>query len=185
MDAVVPGAGVSLSSDFALAPELSYNVGGRFDAPTRGGGAVSMMLDWSFKEEQQTSPQDSTTLTLPDHALLNLRLKYTNADGSWDASIYCSNCADEEYIFGGSAWGATTANTIYPYKPLDHPAFVSGGISPFYRRSGYFVRSRGCTAHVGHRLQVQLLASSGYRLRARGCFAHVGRPTSGSTFSAN
>ena len=128
---VVPGAGVSLSSDFALAPELSYNVGGRFDAPTRNGGTVSMMADWSFKDQQETSPQDSTTLTLPDYDLLTLRLKYASADGIWDASVFCSNCADEEYVFGGSAWGATTANTIYPYKPLDHPAFVSGGINPY------------------------------------------------------
>jgi iron complex outermembrane receptor protein len=128
---VVPGAGVSLSSDFALAPELSYNVGGRFDVPTRGGGTVAMMLDYSFKGDQETSPQDSTTLTLPEHGLLTLRLKYAATDGKWDASVFCNNCANEEYVFGGSAWGATTANTIYPYKPLDHPAFVSGGISPY------------------------------------------------------
>ena len=128
---VVPGAGVSLSSDFALAPELSYNFGGRFDAPTRNGGTVSLMADWSYKDQQETSPQDSTTLTLPEYDLLTLRLKYASADGIWDASVFCSNCADEEYVFGGSAWGATTANTIYPYKPLDHPAFVSGGINPY------------------------------------------------------
>jgi len=128
---VVPGAGVSLSSDFALAPELSYNAGGRFDVPTRSGATISMMADWSFKDQQETSPQDSTTLTLPDYGLLTLRLKYTSTDGVWDASVFCSNCADEEYIFGGSAWGATTANTIYEYKPLNHPAFVSGGINPY------------------------------------------------------
>lgn len=127
---VVPGSGVSLSSGFALAPDLSYNVGGRFDAPTNSGGTVSFLFDWSYKDEQETSPQDSTTLTVPDYTLSTLRLKYTTANGIWDASIFCSNCADEEYIFGGNAWGATTNNTIYPYKPLNHPAFVSGGINP-------------------------------------------------------
>ena len=128
---VVPGAGVSLSSDFALAPELSYNVGGRFDVPTRGGGTVSMMLDYSFKDDQETSPQDSTTLTLPEHGLLTLRLKYAARTGNGTPVSSVTTARTKNTFSVGSAWGATTANTIYPYKPLDHPAFVSGGISPY------------------------------------------------------
>lgn len=127
---VAPGAGLSLESDFALAPELSYNLGGRFDMPTGNGGLVSLLLDWSFTDEQETSPQDSTTLTMPDYELMTLRLKYTSADGTWDASIFCTNCLDEEYVMGGSAWGASTDNTNFSFKPSSHNAFTAGGLLP-------------------------------------------------------
>ena len=127
---VAPGSGVSLASDFALAPKLSYAVGGEYSLPMAGGSALTFSADYAYKDDQETSPQNDTTLTVPAYGLLQGRLKYESSGGAWDASLYCSNCLDKEYITGGNAWAGTTANTIYPYKPLDHNAFVYGGIAP-------------------------------------------------------
>ena len=43
--------------------------------------------------------------------------------------MYCTNCADEEYITGGAAWAGGTSNTVFPYKPDNHPAYVFTGIA--------------------------------------------------------
>jgi iron complex outermembrane receptor protein len=128
---IAPGTGVALASNLALAPKLSYEVGGRFDVPLHSGGTISLLLDQSFKDDQETSPQNDTTLTVPSYHLMTLRAKFTNSDGRIEAGVFCTNCTDEQYIIGGSAWAGTTANTVFDYKPLNHPGFVAGGIPPY------------------------------------------------------
>jgi iron complex outermembrane receptor protein len=127
----VPGSGVTLDSDFSRAPDLSYVLGARFNLPLDMGGRLAASIDYSYKDDQESSPQDSTTLTIPSYDLLTARLKYVSADESWEASVFCSNCTDEKYITGGAAWAGATDNTIYPYKLSNvHPAYVSGGLNP-------------------------------------------------------
>lgn len=123
---VVPGGPARLTSDLALAPELSYNIGGSYYVPLASGGNLSFLLDYAYKDDQESSQQDSTTLTIPEYDLLTLRLRYEDPDGRWDASIFCTNCADEEYIVGGNAWAGSTDNTPFSYKPASHPAFFGG-----------------------------------------------------------
>ncbi|MBN4075632.1 MAG: hypothetical protein COA71_08530 [SAR86 cluster bacterium] len=127
---VVPGGPARLGSTMAYAPELSYNVGGVYHLPMASGANLSFLLDYSFKDEQESSQQDSTTLTIPSYDLLTLRLKYEDPDGRWEASVFCTNCADEEYITGGNAWGGSTDNTVFNYKPANHPGFLGGNTSP-------------------------------------------------------
>ena len=123
--------GVTTSSDFALSPKLSYNVGARFDFPLASGSAISATLDYSFKDDQESSPQDSTSLTIPSYSLLMARIKYVPDNADWEVSLYCTNCADEKYIYGGAAWAGATDNTNFPYKEsTSHPAFVDGTVNP-------------------------------------------------------
>lgn len=124
---VVPGAGVSLDSPFARAPELSYNLGGRYNFELDNGMAVVASLDYAYKDDQESSPQDATTLTIPEYSLLNLRLKLVSSSGDWSISLFCSNCANEEYITGGAAWAGATDNTPFDYRSLGHESFVANG----------------------------------------------------------
>lgn len=126
-DRIISGAGVTKTTEFARAPELSYNIGGRYTFEFGGDKTVVASLDYSYKDDQESSPQDSTTITIPEYDLLTARLKLIAQEGKWEASIFCSNCADEEYITGGAAWAGTTANTPFDYKPLSHSAFAGNG----------------------------------------------------------
>ena len=124
---VVPGGPATLNSDPALAPDLSYNLGAVLDVPMT---SLQFLVDYSYKGDQESSPQDSTTLTIPNYDLWTLRLKYEDPDGRWDASLFCSNCANEEYIVGGNSWAGSTDNTIFNYKPATHPAYSGPNANP-------------------------------------------------------
>lgn len=124
---VIPGAGVSLGTPFARTPELSYNLGGRYNFELDNGMALVASVDYAYKDEQQSSPQESTTLTIPEYNLLNLRLSILSPSGDWSVSLFCSNCANEEYITGGAAWAGSTDNTPFDYRSSAHPAYAING----------------------------------------------------------
>ena len=126
-----PSAGVGLNSNFGRAPELSYRIGGRYTADLSGGGQIVASADYAYTDEQNSSPQDSTTIFIDDYSLLNLRLSYLAPDGVWEAGLFCSNCADEEYYFGGAAWAGATDNTSFPgVKPSSSYIFADNGFNP-------------------------------------------------------
>ena len=95
-----PSAGVSLISRFARAPELSYTLGGRYTVDLASTAQIIATADYAYTDEQNSSPQDSTTIFIQDYSLLTLRLAYVAPDARWQASLFCTNCADEEYYLG-------------------------------------------------------------------------------------
>ena len=126
-----PSAGVSLISRFARAPELSYTLGGRYTVDLASTAQIIATADYAYTDEQNSSPQDSTTIFIQDYSLLTLRLAYVAPDARWQASLFCTNCADEEYYFVGAAWGGRSDNTPFPgVKPPDSYIFVDNGQNP-------------------------------------------------------
>lgn len=126
-----PSAGVGLNSKFGRAPELSYRLGARYTADLSGGAQIVASADYAYTDDQNSSPQDSTTIFIDDYSLLNLRFSYMAENGNWEAGLFCSNCADEEYYFGGAAWGAASDNTPFPgVKPASSYIFVDNGFNP-------------------------------------------------------
>lgn len=127
-DSVKSGAGVSESTPFARAPELSYTLGGRYTYDFSSGASLVATLDYAYTDDQESSPQDSTSLTIPAYDLMTARLRFTTGDGKWSASVFCTNCLDEEYITGGAAWAGSTDNTPFNFRSTaKHPAFVENG----------------------------------------------------------
>lgn len=127
-----PAAGVTGDSNFARAPDSSANLGGRYDWALNNGSGISFMLDYSYRDDQESSGQNSTTLTIPSYSLWTARIKYVSNEGDLEIGVFCTNCADEEYITGGAAWGVATDNTQFSYKQSTvHPAYVTGGLNPW------------------------------------------------------
>lgn len=121
-------AGVEFDSNFSRAPDLGYNLGLIQTWDLSNGASLRGSIDYAYKDEQDSSGQDSTTLRIPEYDLFNVRLAYTSADDRWTASLYCNNCADEEYITGGAAWAGGTSGSGFTFKPDNHPAYVNTGI---------------------------------------------------------
>jgi iron complex outermembrane receptor protein len=126
-DTVKPGAGVNVDSAFSRAPDLSYTLGGRYTYDLASGASIIASVDYAFTDEQESSPQDTTTLTIPEYELMTARLRFASPDNTWDVSLFCTNCFDEEYITGGAAWAGSTDNTPFDYRSSSHPAFVANG----------------------------------------------------------
>ncbi|MBT5485360.1 MAG: TonB-dependent receptor [Gammaproteobacteria bacterium] len=117
-------AGVETDSPFSRAPENSFTAGLRHNWDLAMGGSLISSVNYSYKDDQQSSGQDSTTLTIPSYDLVTARLAYISPEGNWEASLFCNNCTDEEYITGGAAWAGSTAGSGFNYKPVNHPAYV-------------------------------------------------------------
>jgi iron complex outermembrane receptor protein len=126
-----PSAGVTLISEFGRAPELSYTLGGRYTFELANSGQIVATADYAYTDDQNSSPQDSTTIFIQDYSLLALRLAYISPDARWETSLFCTNCTDEEYYYGGAAWGASSDNTPFPgVKPANSYIFVENGQNP-------------------------------------------------------
>jgi iron complex outermembrane receptor protein len=127
-DTVQPGAGINVDSSFARAPDLSYTIGGRYNYDLSSGAMVVATVDFAHTDDQESSPQDTTTLTIPAYDLMTARIRFTTADGNWNVSLFCTNCFDEEYITGGAAWAGATDNSPFNFRNSDtHPAFAANG----------------------------------------------------------
>ena len=118
-------AGVENDSPFSRAPENSFTAGLRHNFDLAMGGSLISSVNYSYKDDQQSSGQDSTTLTIPSYDLVTARLAYISPEGNWEASLFCNNCTDEKYITGGAAWAGSTAGSGFNYKPVNHPAYVN------------------------------------------------------------
>lgn len=93
---------------FANAPEFAYSTGlqqvWRLDA----GGSVALRGDWSWQDETNSILERLNTVELDSYGMLNSRLTYTSADGTWDASLSGTNLTDLYYwTTGFQVTGAT------------------------------------------------------------------------------
>ena len=109
-------AGVTLHSPFARTPKWSAVAGFNYDRDVGEDLTLELSGSYSYKSEQQSSPQDSTTLTIPAYDLVSARVGVRARNG-WSLSLFCSNCLDKRYITGGAAFAGGTDNTIFNYKP--------------------------------------------------------------------
>jgi iron complex outermembrane recepter protein len=117
-------AGVETDSPFSRAPDTSLTLGLQHTFGMDNGASLVSSVNYATKSAQQSSGQDSTTLTIPEYEIFTARITYEPADGNWQASLFCTNCLDEEYITGGAAWAGSTDGSGFDYKPSSHPAYV-------------------------------------------------------------
>lgn len=125
-----PSAGVTTASPFSAAPDLSWNTGLRLTSDLSSGASIITSIDYAYTDDHASSPQDSTTLYIPDYGLANARIKWVSQDGDYEVSLFCSNCFDEEYVRSGNGWAGGTANTPFPYKEDNTPAFTANTLNP-------------------------------------------------------
>ena len=129
-DITNPSAGVTYSSPFSAAPDLTWNTGLRLSNDLSSGAVIVTSLDYAYTDAHATSPQDSTTLYIPEYDLLNFRIKWISPDSTYELSVFCSNCTDEEYVRAGNGWAGGTFNTSFPYKENDSPPYTANTQDP-------------------------------------------------------
>jgi iron complex outermembrane receptor protein len=114
--------------------EDSYSLGGRWNLPLERGNRLTFALSYAYTGAQQTHAGGTTVpcldvatglpnafatglldsrYELPEHSLLNGRVRYTSGDGSWALTLFGNNLTDEVYgnfasRFGGAFWDTAT-----------------------------------------------------------------------------
>ena len=114
-----PTAGVTLASFFSRSPNWTVSTGFNQEFKLGNGKAIEASAGYSYVSDQQSSPQDSTTITIPSRGIVSARLSLSLDEGDWKISLFCSNCLDKQYITGGAAWAGGTGNTFpqFDFKP--------------------------------------------------------------------
>ncbi len=93
--------GITLDSEFQRAPEFSFAVGGSYALELASGAEIISTLNYSFQDDQKSTPTDSDALMLEAYGLLNGRIEFTDADKRFAIAAFVTNIFDEEYTIGG------------------------------------------------------------------------------------
>jgi iron complex outermembrane recepter protein len=114
-------AGVTLDSPFSRSPKWTVSAGFSHELELSEDFNLLSSAGYSYISQQQSSPQDSTTITIAGRELVNARLGLEVESLDMTFSLFCSNCLDKEYITGGAAWAGGTGNTngnpLFDVKP--------------------------------------------------------------------
>lgn len=87
---------VTLDSEFARAPEVSYSIGLQADFDE-----IVARVDYGWKDDANLVEEDSANIVQEDYGLLSANITYAPADANWSISIFGNNLTDEEYLTSG------------------------------------------------------------------------------------
>jgi len=104
-------SGITLNSEFAMSPTLTYAAGAMYtyDLPD---AKLRSSLNWSWRASQWSNPADADKVTLPSYGILNARIEYA-ADKHWSVALTGSNLLDKLYSVGGVNYGACCGTALY------------------------------------------------------------------------
>lgn len=91
------------------APEINFNATLQYDVPMESGATLRFFTDYVWQDEHYKEIVNN--LEVEAQALWNARMSWMSADGSWSASLWGKNLADEVYRVDtltdpiGSGWG--------------------------------------------------------------------------------
>jgi iron complex outermembrane receptor protein len=129
-----PSAGyVAGKTEFAQAPENTYNIGVQHNATLKSGGSLTTRFDYSYVSQYWRAADPtlrvawyaSTGSGIPagfsdesgDFGQFNARLTFSPADGQWDVSVFGTNLTDEYQLNSGffhGIWGYDFATVARP-----------------------------------------------------------------------
>jgi len=104
------------------APKFSGNFGVSFAQPLAGGGTLRTRADYAYKSKQFFTQFNRDIVAQDGYGLVNLRVGYESADGTWILTAFADNLADEEYFSTVLESGVASAATgVVPQAVLGAP----------------------------------------------------------------
>jgi len=85
-------------NELRQAPQFSMNLFGRYEWELSSGAAVWAKVDYRYQDESFYDPDNNPQTVIPSYSLVDGRIAYTSAGGSWDLALWAKNIGDEEYI---------------------------------------------------------------------------------------
>ena len=94
--AIIPGV-----TKAAFVPKWKYAIGAQYEIEMGGRGSLTPRVDWTWQSRFQSSLPNSipgyTFGEVASRGLMNARLTYRTADGSWEAALAATNLFDKFY----------------------------------------------------------------------------------------
>lgn len=110
---------LTLNSDLARAPELTFSTGLDYTVPLNSGAEIGAKISYSWTDKQRAGADD-TSLKIPAFGLANARLQYTAPDGVWSIAAFANNLLNEYYASGGANFAngfTAVSNYVDPGRP--------------------------------------------------------------------
>jgi iron complex outermembrane receptor protein len=96
VDTAIPVSGIT-----PYTPELSYAVGGQYDAKMSN-GTLSFRLDGSYQGKLYTNAENTDWGKIPGRFLTNARIFFTNQDDKWKLALEVQNVTNKYYFMSKS-----------------------------------------------------------------------------------
>lgn len=104
---------ITLQSKFMRSPKVSYSIGGRYMLHLVDGSSVNFNIDWSWQDDQQTTPTSLDTQTIPSYGLLNGRIQYNFGGDRLHLAAYARNALNNKYFIGGTDYRRFTGPNYF------------------------------------------------------------------------
>jgi len=96
VDTAIPVNGIT-----PYTPELSYSVGGQYDA-RMSNGTLSFRLDGSYQGKLYTNAENTDWGKIPGRFLTNARIFFSDQDDKWKVALEVQNLTDKYYFLSKS-----------------------------------------------------------------------------------
>jgi iron complex outermembrane receptor protein len=106
-------SGITVASDLQRAPPITFAIGGAHTINLEQGGKVVTTINYSFQDDQKSTPTDSDALLLPAYGLLNGRVEFSPANGAFTIGAFVTNLLNAEYFVGGANYTGNVGTFHY------------------------------------------------------------------------
>ena len=111
------GANIRYDMRSPFSPEWKYSLGAQYEIQMGDFGSLTPRLDWSHSDDFYGGAVNTELSHVPGHDLMNARLTWRQADGTWQSSLEVTNVTDELYYFGYFPNGSNGTVTGSPAPP--------------------------------------------------------------------
>lgn len=106
-------SGITAASDLQRAPPITFAIGGSYTIDLKAAGRVVTTLNYSFQDDQKSTPTDSDALLLPAYGLLNGRVEFSPANRAFTVGAFVTNLLDTKYYVGGANYTGNVGTYHY------------------------------------------------------------------------
>jgi iron complex outermembrane receptor protein len=99
-DDIGAATGITIDSPLQRTPELTYSITPRYTIWLPNDMSLDLTANYSWQDEQWSTPTDSDRVLLTAYGLLGARIDL-NVSDAWTLSVFGTNLTDEVYAVGG------------------------------------------------------------------------------------
>jgi iron complex outermembrane receptor protein len=103
---------ITVNSTFQRAPKTTYAIGARYRTSFSNGADLHTTVNWSWQDQQWSTPSDIDKLSLPSYGLLGARVEFIDPSKHWNAAVFGTNLTNKVYYVGGANYAAAGTGSI-------------------------------------------------------------------------
>lgn len=104
--------GITVNTELQRAPPITFSLGASHTLDLSAGSVVST-VNFSFEDDQYSTPTLADRLLLPGYGLLGARIEFTPRSKVFSIGVFATNLTDRRYYVGGVNYTRTAGSPHY------------------------------------------------------------------------